>query len=95
MAPVRDGDPHQLWHQDHWRQFGNPKIKALVKGLKGVNEINHVDKEACVLISKSTRKLLCCGGRDQLLRVVDYAGGANVIKGVTLDLVGLFSKNWL
>ena len=95
MAPVRDNDPHQLWHQDHWRQFGNAKVKNCIKVngkevIKGITETDHVNKEACVLISKSSRRLLCCGGRDQLLRLADYARGADgdaVRRAVVLDMV--------
>ena len=97
MAPVRDGDPHQLWHQDHWRQFRNAKVKNCIKingtEFQGMTETDHVNKEACVLISKSTRRLLCCDGRDQLLRLTEYARGADgaagaaVRRGFTLDMV--------
>ena len=48
LAPARDGDPSQLWHQDHWRQFGNPKVTATL----GLQDIDHVNKEAFVLVNK-------------------------------------------
>ena len=89
MAPVRDNDPHQLWHQDHWRQFGKHKTTETV----GIKDTDHVNKDACVLISKATRQLLCCAGPGQPLRVIDYARGADgsaVRRGVVLDTVSCF-----
>ena len=61
-------------------------------GLPGVKDINHLDKEACVLSSKSTGKLLCSRGRDQQLHLVDYARYAALMKGITLDLVSCAFK---
>ena len=48
LTPARDGDPSQLWHQDHWRQFGNHKVTSTL----GLQDIDHVNKEAFVLINK-------------------------------------------
>lgn len=86
LSPVRDGDPHQLWHQDPWRQFGNCKTTETL----GIKDTDHVNKDACVLISKATKQLLCCGGSSQMLCVVDYARGTDgsaVRRGVVLDTV--------
>lgn len=86
LAPVRDGDPHQLWHQDSWRQYGNCKTTDTL----GIKDTDHVNKDACVLISKATKQLLSCGSSDQLLHCVDYARGNDgdaVRRGVVLDTV--------
>ena len=64
LAPVQDHNPHQLWYQDHWRQFGNP----------GANN-DHVNKEAFVLINKATMKLLASRTDEHHLRLVDYGRG--------------------
>lgn len=91
LAPVRDSDHHQLWHQDQWRQYGNHKTTETL----GIKDTDHVNKDACVLISKATKQLLCCGGSGQLLRLVDYARGNDgtaVRRGVVLDTVRPFSS---
>ncbi|KAL3131611.1 hypothetical protein ABBQ38_007908 [Trebouxia sp. C0009 RCD-2024] len=64
LAPVQDHNPHQLWYQDHWRQFGNP----------GANS-DHVNKEAFVLINKATMKLIACRTDEHHLRLIEYGRG--------------------
>lgn len=66
-------DPSQLWHQDHWRQFGNSTVTATL----GMQDIDHLNKEAFVLINKGTRKMLACGSHGEPMGLVDYAPGCN------------------
>ncbi|MCJ1368781.1 hypothetical protein MMC16_007929, partial [Acarospora aff. strigata] len=73
LAPVRDGNPCQLWHQDHWRQFGNSKVTATL----GLQDIDHLNKEAFVLINKATKKMLACGSHGEPMGLVDYASGCD------------------
>lgn len=73
LAPPADGDPYQLWHQDHWRQFGNHKVTATL----GMQDIDHVNKEAFVLINKGTKQMLSCGSHGEPMGLVDYAPGCD------------------
>lgn len=73
LTAVRDGDPSQLWHQDHWRQFGNSTVTATL----GMQDIDHLNKEAFVLINKATKMMLACGSRGEPMGLVDYAPGCD------------------
>lgn len=73
LAAVRDGDPSQLWHQDHWRQFGNSTVTATL----GMQDIDHLNKEAFVLVNKATQQMLACGSHGEPTGMVDYAPGCN------------------
>ena len=89
LAPVRDGNPCQLWHQDHWRQFGNSKVTATL----GLQDIDHLNKEAFVLINKATKKMLACGSHGEPMGLVDYASGCDgpaVRKLILMEPVRLF-----
>ena len=89
LAAVRDGDPNQLWHQDHWRQFGNSKTTATL----GMQDIDHLNKEAFVLINKATKKMLACGSHGEPMGLVDYGPGCDgpvVRKLILMDTACLF-----
>ena len=73
LAVVRDGNPSQLWHQDHWRQFGKSKVTVTL----GMQDIDHLNKEAFVLINKATKKMLACGSHGEPMGLVDYGPGCD------------------
>ena len=89
LAAVRDGDPSQLWHQDHWRQFGNSRTTATL----GMQDIDHLNKEAFVLINKATKKMLACGSHGEPMGLVDYGPGCDgpaVRKLILMETACLF-----
>lgn len=72
LSPIRPGDPHQLWYQDFWNQFGASRSNWHI-----IKETQHVKSEAFVLINKATKRMIWAGGKDQALRLVDYDAGAD------------------
>lgn len=74
MARVKPGDPHQLWYQDFWNQFGCSTSKGAL-GMLG--ETCHVKSKAFVLINKATRQLVWAGEPGQPLRLAPYSMGSN------------------
>ena len=89
LAAVRDGDPSQLWHQDQWRQFGKSKVTATL----GMQDIDHLNKEAFVLINKATKKMLACGSHGEPMGLVDYGPGCDgpaVRKLILMETVCFF-----
>lgn len=98
LAAVRDGDPSQLWHQDHWRQFGNSTVTATL----GMQDIDHLNKEAFVLINKGTKKMLACGSHGESMGLVDYAPGCDglavrklILMEPVFHLLFLFFLFWI
>ena len=72
MARMKAGDPHQLWYQDFWNQFGSSTTKWSIGPL---GETCHTQSQAFVLINKATKKLVWAGEQGQALTLADYAMG--------------------
>lgn len=70
MARVKPGDPHQLWFQDFWNQFGCSTRQGAV-GVLG--ETCHIKSQAFVLINKATRQLVWAGEEGQPLTLAPYS----------------------
>ena len=74
MARVKPGDPHQLWFQDFWNQFGCSTRQGAV-GVLG--ETCHIKSQAFVLINKATRQQVWAGEEGQPLTLAPYSMGSN------------------
>lgn len=74
MARMKPGDPHQLWFQDFWNQFGCSTRQGAV-GVLG--ETCHIKSQAFVLINKATRQLVWAGEEGQPLTLAPYSMGSN------------------
>ena len=74
MARQKPGDPHQLWYQDFWNQFGCSSSKA---GLGMLGETCHTKSKAFVLINKATKQLVWAGEQGQPLRLAPYSMGSD------------------
>ena len=71
MARVKPRDPHQLWYQDFWNQFGCSRAVGML------GETCHAKSKAFVLINKATRQLVWAGEQGQPLRLAPYSMGSN------------------
>ena len=74
MARMKPGDPHQLWFQDFWNQFGCSRRQGAV-GVLG--ETCHIKSQAFVLFNKATRQLVWAGEEGQPLTLAPYSMGSN------------------
>lgn len=74
MARMKPGDPHQLWFQDFWNQFGCSTRQGAV-GVLG--ETCHIKSQAFVLINKATKQLVWAGEEGQPLTLAPYSMGSN------------------
>ncbi len=72
MARMKPGDPHQMWYQDFWSQFGCSTSKWSIGPL---GETCHTKSQAFVLINKATMQLVWAGEQGQPLTLADYAMG--------------------
>ena len=72
MARMKPGDPHQMWYQDFWNQFGCSTSKWSIGPL---GETCHTKSQAFVLINKATMQLVWAGEQGQSLTLADYAMG--------------------
>ncbi len=72
MARMKPGDPHQMWYQDFWNQFGCSTSKWSIGPL---GETCHTKSHAFVLINKATMQLVWAGEQGQPLTLADYAMG--------------------
>ena len=74
MARVKPGDPHQLWFQDFWNQFGCSRRQ----GAAGVlGETCHIKSQAFVLVNKATRQLVWASEEGQPLTLAPYSMASN------------------
>lgn len=92
MARMKPGDPHQLWYQDFWNQFGASTSKWSMGPL---GETCHTKSQAFVLINKATRQLVWAGEQGQALTLADYSMGkeADLTRRCTLfDQVASFAS---
>lgn len=72
MARMKPGNPHQLWFQDFWNQFGC----STRQGAAGVlGETCHIKSQAFVLINKATRQMVWAGEQGQPLTLAPYSMG--------------------
>ena len=91
MARMQPGDPHQMWYQDFWNQFGSSTSKWSAGPL---GETCHIRSQAFVLINKATMQMVWAGEMGQPLSLVDYAAGqdAELTRRCTLfDMVRFLS----
>lgn len=72
MARMKPGDPHQMWYQDFWNQFGCSTSKWSVGPF---GETCHTKSQAFVLINKATMQLVWAGEQGQPLTLAEYSMG--------------------
>ena len=74
MTHMKPGDPHQLWFQDFWNQFGCSTSTGAVSVL---GETCYIKSQAFVLINKATRQLVWAGEEGQPLTLAPYNMGSD------------------
>ena len=72
MARTKPGDPHQMWYQDFWNQFGCSTSKWSIGPL---GETCHTKSQAFVVMNKATMQVVWAGEPGQPLTLADYAMG--------------------
>lgn len=90
LTPVKPGDPHQLWYQDFWNQFGCSRSTWNV-----IKETQHIRSEAFVLINQATKRMIWAGDQDQPLRLVDYDMGADADNTRQCTLFDMVSQSYM